>query len=430
MSFKAKSSRNKSHRYSAGERVTTDCSLDASHKRVWYKKSIAGWYKNPTPSNGFLGPTSYLDIFSETHSDSMGAKLQISTANRTSLDSNTAYDPEDFQLGAQILLLLEYMPFYEKIIQFRIDMSEGWIIGPPFLRELLVILREKYHDVTEGSDDKHSSLLRWSEALFENAASPTSIDKGMTFLSYIAGVSCRWETLGFLFALIGSAVFQIPQPESIFQQKNFPGKDIVEFRKSMTSASDICLRFCDSTGTMSDALCWAVLQQTVLFSHMYGCRGRSFGPGKRGWILADDIADYRTWRRLGDLATMVYALGFHQPDNDSCLPFFLAEIRVRTMVGAYTLDKELATFLGRPPLICWDYCNIRYPLDINYDELVADIDERTTALQGLDAHGWNTEGSTKKGARARTTLLLGILLEKILKLSLCRQGDDLEQKAE
>lgn len=133
---------------------------------------------------------------------------------------------------------------------------------------------------------------------------------------------------------------------------------------------------------------------------------------------------------MGDLVTIVYALGLHQPDSNDEVPFFLSEIRVRTMVGVYALDKELSAFLGRPPLICWEYCNIRHPLDISYDELIAGNDERTIALQRLDAHGWNTEGSTRKGARARTTLLLSILREKVLRLSLCHQGDDLEHKAE
>lgn len=275
-SSRAESNRNQSRRSSTVGSVTTSYSSDASHERVPFKESIADWCRSPTLANGYLGPTSYHDILSETQKDPFGPNLQILTANRIPSKSNTAYDPHDLELGVQILHLLEHMPIYEEIIQCRLELSEGWIIGPQFVRQLLVNLKNTYDDVKGRSGSNNNSLLRWSRALFEEAASPTSIDKESTLFAYISGISCRWETLGFLFALVGSAAFQISQNEAVFKRREFPGKDIVEFTASMTSASDICLQFCDKLGTMSDSLCWASFQQTVMYSHVYGCRGKTF----------------------------------------------------------------------------------------------------------------------------------------------------------
>lgn len=101
------------------------------------------------------------------------------------------------------------------------------------------------------------------------------------------------------------------------------------------------------------------------------------------------------------------------------------------MIAAYSLDKQLATFLGRPPLISWRYCNIQLPLDLSYDEIVADPATRDAAIAKLEANnGWNTEGNPGKGGWARAILTASIVREKVLELSLCHQADDLAQKVE
>jgi chromatin structure-remodeling complex subunit RSC3/30 len=110
---------------------------------------------------------------------------------------------------------------------------------------------------------------------------------------------------------------------------------------------------------------------------------------------------------------------------DERTPFFLSEIRSRTMVAAYSMDKELATFLGRPPRICRQYCDIQFPLDISWEDLVADDSARDAAIQQLDPDGWNVQGDLDKGARPRVTLLASILREMILEFSLSREVDNL-----
>ena len=133
---------------------------------------------------------------------------------------------------------------------------------------------------------------------------------------------------------------------------------------------------------------------------------------------------------LGEVTTTVFALGLHQPVTDTKTPFFLAEIRKRTMVAAYSIDKEFATFLGRPPRICWRYCNIQYPLDMTYDEIVAEPDARDAAIQRLDSAGWNIDGRLDKGVRARASLIASIDQENVLEVSLSNQLDGLEEKVQ
>lgn len=101
------------------------------------------------------------------------------------------------------------------------------------------------------------------------------------------------------------------------------------------------------------------------------------------------------------------------------------------MIGAYGLDKELATFLGRPPLIGWRYCDVQCPLDLDSDEVVADPETRDAAIARLEQNnGWNPARSPRAGALARGILSTSVIREQVLELSFCRVTNDLREKVE
>lgn len=99
------------------------------------------------------------------------------------------------------------------------------------------------------------------------------------------------------------------------------------------------------------------------------------------------------------------------------------------MVAAYSMDKELATFLGRPPRICRRYCNFHLPLDIGWEDLLADASTRDAVVQRLDANGWDRQGGSG-GAKPRVSMLSNIYREMILELSFSHEVDNLVHKIE
>ncbi|KAJ5917134.1 hypothetical protein N7466_010688 [Penicillium verhagenii] len=141
-----------------------------------------------------------------------------------------------------------------------------------------------------------------------------------------------------------------------------------------------------------------------------------------------DSGGHRAWRKLGDLATTLFAFGLHQQSTN--LPFFLKEIRQRTMIAAYAVDKSGATFLGRPPLISRQYCDLPMPLDLSWDEVLAEPAAREAAIANLTVDGWNKEASFQKGAMGRICLLASIFREKALEFSLGRVTEDLPARVE
>jgi Fungal specific transcription factor domain. len=87
--------------------------------------------------------------------------------------------------------------------------------------------------------------------------------------------------------------------------------------------------------------------------------------------MVDYKADHAVWRRLGEIATDVFALGWHQ-DQSKSVQFFLAESRKRLFTAAYRSDKSLASFLGRPPRIPKRYCTLVMPFDLGDADLMKD----------------------------------------------------------
>lgn len=141
-----------------------------------------------------------------------------------------------------------------------------------------------------------------------------------------------------------------------------------------------------------------------------------------------ELIDYRPTRKLGELTTYLYALGMHQECQE--LPFFISEIRRRVIATAYTLDQALASFIGRPPLICWRYCSFDIPLDLSSDEIIAEPSVRDAAIAKLDSDGWNQFESLEKGSGVRAFLFMSIGRERVLELSLDSQIDGLAERVE
>ncbi|KAL2860821.1 putative chromatin structure remodeling complex protein RSC3 [Aspergillus lucknowensis] len=355
--------------------------------------------------SGFLGPTSQLRDFMEQfrHHGSQSGSLGENTTD--------AVDPRDVELGAQILSLLEHIPFYTEVLELRFKLFDGILFGPQLVRETVRRLNILYRDAIRGSNanSRQARLSEWSRTLFQNTAAAIETHPEMTVSEYISSIASRWDMIGFIFALVGRSSYQISRNAAVLERDGMPGKHKHGFRKIIMAASDMCLQFTHKLGVISDPLAWATIQHNSFLSHMHGS------------------TDYRSWQSLGEIVSLVFALGLHQDRVDERAPFFLSEIRCRTMISAYCIDKELSTFLGRPPRICRRYCNLQPPLDLGWEDLIADAPVRDAAVQRLGPDGWDPQDyAGNECSRPRVALLASILREMILEVSLSYDIDDLQ----
>ena len=104
------------------------------------------------------------------------------------------------------------------------------------------------------------------------------------------------------------------------------------------------------------------------------------------------------------------------------VPFFMSETRKRIFAAAVCRDMNLATLLERPPFIDCNFCDMRYPLDLDEEEIVLVGSELSAALQNLDESGWKISSEREKLLRPATGIrirfALSSLRAKILRLSL------------
>lgn len=118
------------------------------------------------------------------------------------------------------------------------------------------------------------------------------------------------------------------------------------------------------------------------------------------------------WRRVGDLATDLLALGLNREATYSATPFFLAECRRRSFVRAYYLDKVFAAVFNRPPRITARHADCNLPLDLSDNELFTSSDKIEQAKDNLTQDGWNTDEEYRTATWARIRYILAEFREE------------------
>ncbi|KAJ5523717.1 hypothetical protein N7494_010367 [Penicillium frequentans] len=357
----------------------------------------------------YLGMTSHFTLFQEStdnlaislpHEERANVNIQDPISNTIPIESDAV------RRGAHILQLLTNLPIYQRITEASIKMTqESGVLSKPVIE---LTFKSLQGFAGSQSSNDFSVLLSRSREIFGLFSSPIPIHSSVSITDFMSSMSCRWEIIGLAFSCLGVATALPGDWDSIVEGK------LVGSRQNLgelaLSATETCLSFCNEAGVLNDAVSWLISQRLFLATLVHGDR------------------DYRAWRALGDLSTIIFTLGLNQPPCDEDAPFWLVETRKRVMGSAFCSDKQLATFLGRPPRISWRFCDITLPLDLSFDDIIAEPEVRDRAISKLDADGWNTENNDTQAVWLRAYLIMGPVRESILELSLNQQGKNLPAK--
>lgn len=74
------------------------------------------------------------------------------------------------------------------------------------------------------------------------------------------------------------------------------------------------------------------------------------------------------------------------------------------------------------------YINIEPPLDMTFEDIMAQPEVRDSAVAKLDQDGWNAEGVCTRVSYARASFLMGSIRESVLELSMNLEIENLEEK--
>ncbi|KAJ5731558.1 uncharacterized protein N7483_006066 [Penicillium malachiteum] len=355
--------------------------------------------------------TSHFALFKESADN-----LAVSLPQDTQATDQNVQDPvvsavtieiDEIRRGARILRLLSKdLSLFKQNADIWLEKTGECDFWSRPLVEFTFESLEKIPGLQSCSVDDNS-LFALSREIFQLSSRQVQLNPSLTFTQFMSSMSYRWEIIGLAFASVGMGVALPGDSDSTVQTDYRPARSRKELGELALSATETCLAFCNEAGVLNDVVSWLNSKRTTLTTLIYGDK------------------DYRSWRALGDLSTIVFSLGFNQPLPDPDTPFWLSETRKRLMGHAFSTDKQLATFLGRPPRISWRFCNISLPLDLEFKDIIAEPEVRDLAISKLDSDGWNKIENNKQAVWLRVSLIMGPVRESVLELSLNHQVEDL-----
>lgn len=96
----------------------------------------------------------------------------------------------------------------------------------------------------------------------------------------------------------------------------------------------------------------------------------------------------------------------------------VSEFRRRLFCFVFITDKQLATFMGRPPALSRRYSTCRIPLDLSDAQMMTDGEELEGIKARLDPNGWSTSGEVYPNTVCRAWMMMSLIRDEILELSL------------
>ncbi|PYH43754.1 fungal specific transcription factor domain-containing protein [Aspergillus saccharolyticus JOP 1030-1] len=350
-------------------------------------------------STGFLGPTSYRYLLREGH-----ATTELSPE----LGKHTI-EPGQLELGSRIL---EFFCRESHLIKNLTEHLYGLSRMPIIPRTVMLPALDHLWDICDQQfigDD--AARLRMVVRIFENTYKPISTSNNMRapeLWQAVTGVNLRWELIGAVITLASLTMIHIPEHAVTLIDTQHRGKN--ELLSQALEITDHLSPLLDALPLVNELLVSLKYYQMLLAVTRFGDSSR------------------RLYSSLGELCSCIYATGIHRNDVPrEQSPVFVHQWRRTCLAVVYTMDKTIATALGRPPMMTRHYCSLEPPLDLDEDP---DPAEHESNLRSIDEHGWNVDRRPRPATTIRLRLMLAKIREEVLELYLGVNNADLVRRAE
>ncbi|PWY80263.1 putative C6 transcription factor [Aspergillus sclerotioniger CBS 115572] len=355
--------------------------------------------ESPSASPGYLGSTSFSAVLAE-HRLEFSLNLASSSMPGTLA---RPIDPERLQTGMRLLKLLHSLKVCDSLIRRYYSRVLVGVIPETVMTSILRSTRNVLESIDHGGD-VDSQFQDLVCKISQNTSRPLSTHGSMTVEQYCATFTdenLRWEAIGIVFATSGISLSSTPENDPDLNQvaPDNPARD--RLRAQLVEASGTCLGFCDQMSSVNELLGFYQYNDVAFLTHCYG------------------DSSYQAWRRRGELSATIYAAGLHQEGSpaDDC-PFFLQQWRRWCFAAAFSMDKNQATFVGRPPSINYRYCTLTPPLDLSEDLLITGGDNLASAISKLDSSGWAAKDENDRVSVLRLRFTFAVFREQALEIAL------------
>lgn len=367
-------------------------------------------------TRSYLGPTSFRAVFQENeqqlhlgnHEQTnswVGSPLSVLTLPskepRCALNGHLAEVAED---------VFRHIPppgIAATLFQRHINPNDGWIrlaasklnkgIWPAFGN----LLREGLHN----------SLVHY---ITRNTQNVFEEDKANAkeWLDALLGTKLRWELLGILFTYWTFGAISSPIDSSVFDFGDGRTLSRGEFIRELKVSTSSCISICETITSGNSLMIYLLYKDNLLNAVLNG--------------EASDVVS----RCHGRLVALTTSLGLHRlPDPVDGTLSVSIEARKRIYTSVYNIDKVIATFTGRPPLLCARYASTTLPADISDETLLGDNHDLERALASIDERGYNLAGNIYSTTILRARNTFAQIREEILEAVLSTHLDCANQRA-
>lgn len=247
--------------------------------------------------------------------------------------------------------------------------------------------------------------------VLDNSSQPLEIPNDMKahdFHQICSGDNTRLEVLGFILATAGRAIsfglcsYHFADPAN----PTLKSRLIDELLRASTT----CTILCTLISPVNHITIW-MLYENYAFT-----------------LMVNGFSGAPSWRRFGELASQLYALGLHREPTVADVPIWLLETRRRVFSTCFLQDKTLSTFLGRPLRLSKRHTDMKMPLNLDDDDIMAGDETLDRAIAALDENGWNTERRYLRTSWIRLRYISATCREEILDVALSKVDENVERQ--
>ncbi|KAF2704996.1 hypothetical protein K504DRAFT_506464 [Pleomassaria siparia CBS 279.74] len=285
------------------------------------------------PNPGYLGPSSHTTFFDHL---SAGNSPGTNIDGRQQDTWKTVVNDGKIAHGAALIDQIRSSAH----ISLWGSLVEAWTalgINLPLAESFTMQCTQTVQTLFQCSSPGEEGSVDLSRDLFLRSCSSLamSVDSLLEhFCATFCGTNARWETVGLFFTAVSRATIDIPCFDALYK-----------LDRERRSLQRLAMHYADSCLDISLSLdCLNDLQLILQYEN---------------FILHSLVDGYHSWRKLGDVASSLFALGYHeQLGSKFVVPEYLRVLREEAFNRAYSADKNVSIFLGRPPRINMKYCPI------------------------------------------------------------------------
>ncbi|KXH59473.1 fungal specific transcription factor domain-containing protein [Colletotrichum nymphaeae SA-01] len=365
---------------------------------------------------GYLGFTSFCGIYEETRSSLK--QLQPSSAAPIGEIGTTAYcglecsPPLTAQALETCLIILRHVPDREtglKLFDSHLNPSDGWIrLAAKHMMISLYDTFPQYFPTSEqGQRPDDAQLTALARTICGNTAKCVSDEESdpAKWMAQFTGTNLRWESLGVMFAYWELAARYLgpyrPDVGSRFQCVDEGTKVVMQYRYCLGA----CIELTKAAGSGGNTLLLFMCSKRTIIESLFS-----------------GDASFACWQLHAETVALSTFLGFHDEvaaaPGVGYKPTVCSEIKRKLFSYVFYVDKVLASFAGRPPLISRRYARTPPPLDLKDDHLLSDEASLARHVAALDENGWNTKGELYSATIVRARVMLAHIRDEIFEIAL------------